>query len=119
MFAEPFFQSFLRLELGDLNAVDGWPGFADRFDVRFAHLLNPHHAMALEPAGRKVDGPFVQRHVEIAAPNQHEIDEIAGELEQQPFRRIVPPRAEPALGEPGTVAIAEAELDGTGAIPDA
>ena len=54
--------------------------------------------------------PSFERLVEVAAPDQNEVDEVPGEFQQQPFGRIVPPGAEPAVREPGTVAVPEAEL---------
>ena len=42
----------------------------------------------------EIDGALVERLVEVAAPDQNEIHEVAGEFQQQPGRRVETPRAE-------------------------
>ena len=100
----------MRLELRDLDAVDGRPRLAHLPDFLFGHFADPQHPMPLQAGVGEIDGAFVERLVEIAAPDQDEVHEIAGEFQQQPLARVVLPGPQPAVREPDAVAVAEAEL---------
>jgi hypothetical protein len=85
VFAEPFLLGGLRLKLSHLDAVDGRAVVSDLLDVGFRHFANPYDPVALEAAGGQVNGSVIQRFVEVAPPDQHEVHEVPGELQQQPF----------------------------------
>jgi hypothetical protein len=59
--------------------------------------------MALEPGVREVDGAFRERLVEVASPDQSEINDITGEPEQEPFAGIELPRSKPDISDADVV----------------
>jgi len=67
----------------------------------------------------EIDGALAQRLVEVTALDQDQVEEVAGEFEQQPFARIVLPGSEQTVTEPSAVAVAEAELHRGRGIPEA
>ena len=92
----------MRCELGHLNAVDSRPRFSYRLDFVFAHLADPKDAVTLQAGGSQVDRAVGERAVEIAAFYQDEVNEIARELQQQPFGRVELPVTEPVVEKPRT-----------------
>ena len=56
------------------------------FGFVFAHLANPKDPMPLQASMSEIDGAFVERPVEVAAANQNEIHEVAGEFQQAGLR---------------------------------
>lgn len=81
--AEPFLEGGMGLEFRHLDTVDGRPGLADGPDFVGAHLADPEHQMPLQAGVRRIDGTLIQRPIEVAAPDQNEIHEVAGECQQQ------------------------------------
>ena len=81
-----------------------------------AHLTDPKHAMPLQAGVRQIDGTLIQRPVDVAAADQDEIHEVAGEFQQQPVGGMVLPGSEPGIRKPDTVAIAEAQLHRGGVV---
>src|SRR4029077_8762158 len=106
----------MRLELSHLNAVDGRSRFAHLPDFLFGHLANPQHPMPLQSGMSEIDGAFIERLVEVAAPDEDKIDEISRKLEQQPFAGVVLPHAHKRIREPRAVAIQETELHRRGRV---
>lgn len=102
---QPCLEGILRIELPYVDAVNGGPRATDLADFLLSHLADPQDPPPLESARGQVDGSFIERLVEVAAADQYKVHEVAGECEQPPFGRIVSPEAEPAVREPGTVAI--------------
>ena len=73
LLAEPLFERRMRLELGHLDAVDGRFRFPDLADFFCRHLADPKQAMPLETCVRERDGPFLERLVQVAAFNEHQV----------------------------------------------
>jgi len=77
------------------------------------HLLRKKAAQAIIPV-REVIKSW------IPTTDQHEVHQVAGELEQETFGRIVLPGSQPTIGKPHAVfAVAEAKLDGGSLLADA
>ena len=53
--------------------------------ISSGHLTNPEHPATLQSGVGEVDRAVSQRLVEIAAPDQHQRDNVAREFEQQPL----------------------------------
>lgn len=102
---KPLLQLLVRLELSNFDAVDGQSGIANLLYVVLAHLAYPEHAVTLQTGTDEVDVRIAERFVEGAAANQYEVDEVAGEFEQQAFRRVELPGAEPVVRKPNAVII--------------
>src|SRR5579872_1213677 len=116
---QPFLEFSVRLEFRDLDAVDRRPGLADLPDFLLAHLPHPNDAMPLQARSGQVGRGIAQWPVEVAAPNQHQVHEIAREFEEQPIRRVEFPFSQPTIGKPRAVAVLETDLDHIGALADA
>src|SRR5258708_3500096 len=56
---QPLAQLLLRLELGDLDPVDGRPSLSHLAQLLLVHLAHPQDAMPLEAAIREVDRALV------------------------------------------------------------
>ena len=82
---DPLRQCFLRLEGSNLNTVDRRPRLADFADFRGRHFANPEHVMPLEAGMDEIGGFAVDSPVEIASADQHQIDQVAAEFQQQPL----------------------------------
>ena len=74
--------------------------------------------MPLQAGSGQVRGGVAQWPVEIAAPDQDQVHEIAREFQEQPIGRIELPLSQPAIGEPRAVAILEADFDCIGTLAD-
>jgi len=116
--AEPSLKISVRFKFLYLNAVDGRPRLTDSFDVLFGHLADPKHLMPLQSGVSEIDGTLIQRPVEVAAPDQNEIDEIPGEFQKQPVGGVILPCPQPCVGEPDAVAVPETELHRSRLIPE-
>ncbi|HTU92793.1 MAG TPA: hypothetical protein VMF69_22115 [Gemmataceae bacterium] len=67
----------MRLDLRNLNTVDGRAIFSHMADFLFTHLPNPRHPVSLQAGMGEIDRAFLQRLVEVAAGYRHEVDNIA------------------------------------------
>ena len=77
MLLEPFTARLVIAEFADQDAVDGRTAFAHAFDVFFRHLANPQNSRPLQSRVREVNRAVAERLVEIAAPDQYQIDNVA------------------------------------------
>ena len=66
--------------------------------------------MPLQAGMDKIGGFAVDSPVEIASPDQHEVNQVSAEFEQQPLGRNMPAGTHRAVREPHAVAVEEAEL---------
>src|SRR5271166_661475 len=66
--------------------------------------------MPLKPSVGQVDCAIAYRLVEIAPPDQSEIDHVTGEFQQQPFRRVVLPVPHPSVRKPERAPVLEPKL---------
>ena len=86
--------------------------------LRPAHFPHPGHPMPLQAAVVQVHSA-VDQHIQVGPFDEHQIDQIPDELEQQPRRGVVLDRPKPAVRERLAVAVFKAKLEGQHPFPDA
>lgn len=73
---EPFLESSLRLEFTNLDTVNRRACLADLPNFFLAHLPHPYDPMPLQAGSCQVGGAIAQGLVEIASPDQDQVNNV-------------------------------------------